>query len=418
MKKLVLSFLMAGAVMSAQNKENSIGGYKSFLSSVNEYYHYNNGNMEDPYQIHRFFYNEDYSRIIKEETKQIIDNGKDYYVRYIDTFTYDSNNRISTVERKELYEGKFIPSNKEMYEYDQDGKVSVLLDYGWDEDERAYVLGRRYDFTYNDSKHPNKPSSIKWTDGKWGVLFHDDYTYDEVGNKLSVIREIDKSRGGGFIRKKTYTYDSEGKLTNYLRYRYDERASEFIPDYKYDLTYDTNGNVTSRITYLSYDGKNWVGNYKWLNMEYDMERLKKDVYSYENKDVLIGESEGNNVIPSKNVCIGYDFYQHDSNLEEEWQYLNHTENNYDYDVIDVMATSEVGAKYQNIVLYPNPSKDYFSLKTSSTVKSVSVYDNSGKLVKTFSGNQDKYNVASLPKGIYLVSISTGDNQYSVKLLKD
>ena len=47
---------------------------------------------------------------------------------------------------------------------------------------------------------------------------------------------------------------------------------------------------------------------------------------------------------------------------------------------------------------------------------VSVYDQSGKKVKSFS-LADSYNVSDLPKGIYTIKVNDGQNIKATKLIK-
>lgn len=65
-------------------------------------------------------------------------------------------------------------------------------------------------------------------------------------------------------------------------------------------------------------------------------------------------------------------------------------------------------------LYPNPAVESFKINSASKILSVSIYNLSGNLVKSFD-SQDSYNVANLGTGLYLVSIQFANTTSVVKL---
>lgn len=76
---------------------------------------------------------------------------------------------------------------------------------------------------------------------------------------------------------------------------------------------------------------------------------------------------------------------------------------------------------KDIVIFPNPVQDYLNINTSSIIKSLSIYDVSGKLIY----KQDSYNSStlSLPishwnKGIYTVVINTESKRITDKFMKN
>lgn len=54
-------------------------------------------------------------------------------------------------------------------------------------------------------------------------------------------------------------------------------------------------------------------------------------------------------------------------------------------------------------IYPNPAKNSFSITSTSTIETVSIYDVFGKLIKSFVA-QNEYEVSGLSKGLYLIII--------------
>ena len=70
----------------------------------------------------------------------------------------------------------------------------------------------------------------------------------------------------------------------------------------------------------------------------------------------------------------------------------------------------------SVVLYPNPSNDYFSINTNTS--KVQVYAISGQLVKSFDNQSSGYqfNIADLKAGIYMVKITDSNNRLKTSRL--
>ena len=76
-------------------------------------------------------------------------------------------------------------------------------------------------------------------------------------------------------------------------------------------------------------------------------------------------------------------------------------------------------KEAEINVYPNPAANYFSIDTKKAIKSVSLVNITGQLVKTYSetANQtNRFDVKALPKGIYFLTIELGDAKLVEKLI--
>ncbi len=72
----------------------------------------------------------------------------------------------------------------------------------------------------------------------------------------------------------------------------------------------------------------------------------------------------------------------------------------------------------NTELYPNPVKDKFSLQLNNMqAKKVEVHDINGRLIKTFTSEQEHYFISELNKGIYFVSITTNKGKLNKKIIK-
>lgn len=85
----------------------------------------------------------------------------------------------------------------------------------------------------------------------------------------------------------------------------------------------------------------------------------------------------------------------------------------------VLGVNDIKSKEAITLVYPNPAKDFFEIKSSQTLVSVNVYDATGKMVSNFSAASKEYNVAKLENGIYFLEITTKDGEtHFEKLIKN
>ncbi|MFK8103982.1 MAG: T9SS type A sorting domain-containing protein [Saprospiraceae bacterium] len=76
------------------------------------------------------------------------------------------------------------------------------------------------------------------------------------------------------------------------------------------------------------------------------------------------------------------------------------------------ASVVVNRSAVKVKVYPNPASNFIGLRyKGSAVKELVIYNLLGKKMKSFLYNADQtYNIASLPKGMYLVRIIGHDNK--------
>jgi hypothetical protein len=83
-----------------------------------------------------------------------------------------------------------------------------------------------------------------------------------------------------------------------------------------------------------------------------------------------------------------------------------------------LATSEVVNAKENIKAYPNPFTDVLNISKADLVKSVSVSDVSGRLVKTIENPSSALHLGDLKQGLYFVTLNMKDgSKQSIKAIK-
>ncbi|ROI00660.1 fibronectin type III domain-containing protein [Chryseobacterium daecheongense] len=83
-----------------------------------------------------------------------------------------------------------------------------------------------------------------------------------------------------------------------------------------------------------------------------------------------------------------------------------------------LATSEVSAAQNKVKVYPNPFKDVLNIADMKDVKSVTVMDLTGRVVKTIDNPTKQLHLGELSAGLYLVTVNFKDGSKStVKAIK-
>ncbi|MCS3871248.1 hypothetical protein J3D55_004164 [Chryseobacterium ginsenosidimutans] len=89
-----------------------------------------------------------------------------------------------------------------------------------------------------------------------------------------------------------------------------------------------------------------------------------------------------------------------------------------FEVTGALATAETSAKKNEVKVYPNPFKDVLYIAETRDMKSVSIADVSGRVVKTIENPGKELQLSELNSGLYLVTIIFKDGSVStVKAIK-
>jgi hypothetical protein len=90
--------------------------------------------------------------------------------------------------------------------------------------------------------------------------------------------------------------------------------------------------------------------------------------------------------------------------------------------IDVPISTALGVndfEQNKIAFYPNPASTSFSIQSEDAIRSVVVYDATGKQILSFKGQKEAIDISGLPNGIYFVEIeNTGSTIFIEKLIKE
>ncbi|QBA20109.1 T9SS type A sorting domain-containing protein [Chryseobacterium indologenes] len=93
-------------------------------------------------------------------------------------------------------------------------------------------------------------------------------------------------------------------------------------------------------------------------------------------------------------------------------YIDHIKINSE---LGVMAVHDSKVNTKEIAVYPNPAHDFINVNTATKVKSIDLYDETGKLIKT-EINNSKIEVTGLSAGIYSVNVKTEEGNFTEKVI--
>lgn len=84
-----------------------------------------------------------------------------------------------------------------------------------------------------------------------------------------------------------------------------------------------------------------------------------------------------------------------------------------------LGTNDLLAESKKVSLYPNPAKSTVSFKNADKIKSVDIYESTGRKVKTVKLESESINVSDLKSGSYYLEITLNDGTLSFeKLIKE
>ncbi|NML68278.1 T9SS type A sorting domain-containing protein [Chryseobacterium sp. RP-3-3] len=84
-----------------------------------------------------------------------------------------------------------------------------------------------------------------------------------------------------------------------------------------------------------------------------------------------------------------------------------------------LGTNETALDSKEIILYPNPAKETVSFKNADKIKSVDLYESTGRKVRSVKLNGDSFTISDLRSGSYYLEITLQDGSLTYeKLIKE
>lgn len=123
-------------------------------------------------------------------------------------------------------------------------------------DGTSWVPVNKEEFTYDNSNNLTEETALRWNAGasQWVKTDASTFTYNANNKSLVELYQIFDGTNIDFQNRTTNTYNSEGKLTQFLSEEY--LNSNWVNTYKVELEY-ANGSIASGISY-EWNGVNWI----------------------------------------------------------------------------------------------------------------------------------------------------------------
>ncbi|MDW9378999.1 T9SS type A sorting domain-containing protein [Chryseobacterium sp. JV558] len=80
-----------------------------------------------------------------------------------------------------------------------------------------------------------------------------------------------------------------------------------------------------------------------------------------------------------------------------------------------LGVEDSRAATKQVSIYPNPATDFIHINSLGTVKSIEIYDEAGKLIKT-EKNNNRMDVKGLSAGVYMINIKTEGRNFTEKVI--
>jgi len=206
--------------------------------------------------------------------------------------------------------------------------------------------------------------------------------------------------------KYDYTYNNDHQVTLSVGYDWETITGTWIPYYKLEIQYDNSGNdIQDVYSEWNQDSGQWEYDYK---MEYTFD------YDYLFEEILVPISLAT-YSDINNKILTASFITWNTNLG---QWMTGDRSSYYYsDINDTGIDDNLPTPFE---VYPNPTQNYIMIKSARPFESarIELFDVTGKKVMSeiLSGNRQQVPVGALNSGLYYYRILQGQKIESGKLM--
>ncbi len=175
-------------------------------------------------------------------------------------------------------------SRKTLFEYDNFGRITTITEFIWDDNNQVFKNFDKMNYQYNTDG-----DMIQFIEQEWSQT-HQDWINDQ---------KVDYQYNNHFLVEKNFS-------------QWDDNSSTWELSFKYEYTYDNNGNLVSRIMY-----GNTVHRPRVRNMN-SLQPQHKTTYTYDNLQNLIEKTNYNWDINSQDWQLeSKNIYNYTNNLLSE-----------------------------------------------------------------------------------------------------
>jgi hypothetical protein len=400
MKKITLLMLIifATITLQAQNK---------LLSSIDEYY---DGTSWYTTAANNYAY--DANNNLITETRYNYDFSSSSWKTYSKTtYVYNVSNKV-TVESSQKWNtttNMLENDYKDSYTYTS-GKFSGQVAQVWDRASSSWVNDWKNELTFNANNLVETAVFYTWDGSQWVLDSRETIAYDVNNRKTSDTSENWDGSQWVNANKTFLSYNANNKIILNRSTVWDDINLIWVVTDKIDYVLDATGNRTTE-----------------TNTEISTNAKNKDEYTYDTASLMTSFA---NPFTDKS---GTDYFFEDFPYVNKLLVKNHYDyktatssyaisrrTTYDYNNAFVLANGKFETANPTLTVFPNPTTDFLSIKTSlnTEIDKVIVTDLTGKTVLEQNQNTTQINVQNLAKGMYILQVLSGDKKWQSKFLKE
>lgn len=167
---------------------------------------------------------------------------------YREDFDYDNQNRISLITS---YDGSssWVPDKKELFMYDQTtGRLNEKTREDWDIANLIWKNDQKRFYTYSPEGWLEFEVAYSWEDTTWVYSWMNEYTYDAAGNQIERLNSWWGNQMWNNSMLDEYSYNGQGLLMEHI-YSYWMTPGGWHQSGKYIYTYNANQQVTEELSF-------------------------------------------------------------------------------------------------------------------------------------------------------------------------
>lgn len=359
-------------------------------------------------------------------------------------YAYDAqgNRVLFTQYQWDTENETWINSLRNEFEYDSYGNMTLETSYQWVNEFEEWIIYWKYEYEYDEQFKITLKKTYKWDDidDVWKNHAKTEYGYDSQGNNnLVIIHNWGWEDEWTNHHKSEYEYNEQGKLISQINSWWENQM--WLNHVKIIYKYNAQGRQILSV-FSQWDTEND----QWLNIsksEYDYNAEGKQIlflrYNWDNENELwTNHMKGEQEFNEHGNSILYTLYQWENELwinllkfeyEHDEQNKTTIEAKYLWDAEDniwvvdsktfyfypgdTTHVTEPGNDFNpgnvsEISVYPNPSHDKISVRSSEEILKIMFYNLNGQLIKTLDVKslETEISVSDMNTGVYLMQIYT------------
>lgn len=310
--------------------------------------------------------------------------------------------------------GQFVDSSRLTITYNSSNQPVESINELWNAGNGVWENTLRSVNIYN-SENSVESQNFMWENNAWVLIGRVTETYDTNTMVLEVVHEdYDNSTS-------TYTntdrslseFTNFDLLDNILDYEWDTVENEWMLQSRTSYTYNVN-QLATKMTL-----EDWVNN-TWVNdvletFSYDannflIESLRSDwnsttsSYDTATRQLITNDSEGN---PTETITQTFQF----------GSWINASRDRRTYPTCSALSETEFLA--ENFKIYPVPASNILTIESKKMFQGYAeLRDIRGRLISTEKlSNNSKIDISSLNSGVYLLTISSQEETFTKRIIK-